>query len=62
MPVDVNASDAETLKQLPGVTDEVAVTLIGERPFASNAAFLDRLAELAPDADLQAASSYLAAE
>lgn len=46
VPVDANQSDAATLKQIPGITDEVAAQLIAARPFASNDAFLAKLAAL----------------
>ncbi|MFN8530914.1 MAG: hypothetical protein U0670_20100 [Anaerolineae bacterium] len=42
-PIDVNASDTETLKQIPGITDDLAATLIAGRPYADNAAFLTAL-------------------
>lgn len=44
VPVDPNQSDAETLKQIPGVDDAVASALITGRPFASTQEFLDVLA------------------
>ena len=42
VPVDVNESDAETLKQIPGLTDEIAEALMAARPFDSNDAFFGR--------------------
>lgn len=43
VPVDVNAADADTLKQLPGVDDAIAGDLIAARPYATNDAFLTAL-------------------
>ena len=57
VPVDANQSDAETLKQIPGVTDEVAAQLIAARPFATQDAFLAKLAALGIAQD--AAAGYL---
>ncbi|MCZ7571284.1 MAG: helix-hairpin-helix domain-containing protein [Ardenticatenaceae bacterium] len=62
VPVDVNEADAETLKQLPGVDDAVAATLIAHRPYDSNAAFLEALALHVPSEELAAAASYLVAQ
>ena len=60
VPVKPNDADAETLKQLPGVTDDVASKLIAARSYANNDAFLAKLKELAPSADINAAKSMLA--
>jgi hypothetical protein len=50
VPIDVNNADAETLQQIPGVTDEIAQKLIAARPYASNDEFLMTLsAHLSPD-------------
>lgn len=57
VPVDANQSDAATLKQIPGVTDDVAAQLIAARPFASPDAFLAKLAALGIAHD--AAAGYL---
>jgi DNA uptake protein ComE-like DNA-binding protein len=62
VPVDVDQSDAATLQQLPGVDEAAAAALIAARPFGSNAAFLSKLAELAPNADTALAGQYLAAQ
>lgn len=59
VPVDPNAADVETLKQLPGVDDAIARTLIDGRPYASNDAFLAALAKLVSTADAAAAAPYL---
>lgn len=56
VPVDPNQSDKETLKQLPGVTDDLAGQLIAARPYASNDAFLAKLAALGVAKD---AAGYL---
>jgi DNA uptake protein ComE-like DNA-binding protein len=60
VPVDVNQADADTLKQLPGVTDAIAADLIAARPYASTEAFLTKLGGAVSADDLTAASSYLA--
>ena len=62
VPVDVNQADTETLKQLPGVDDAIAAELIAGRPYASNDAFLTRLATVLSAAQLDAAKSYLATQ
>ncbi|MEZ4662033.1 MAG: hypothetical protein R2911_31165 [Caldilineaceae bacterium] len=59
VPVDVNESDAETLKQLPGVDDAIAEALMAARPYDSNDAFLSKLAESVSSEDAAAASGYL---
>ena len=60
VPVDVDAADAATLQQLPGVDAAAAEKLIAARPYGSNQAFLAKLAELAPSADTTQAAAYLA--
>ena len=59
VPVDVNESDAETLKQIPGLTDEIAEALMAARPFDSNDAFLAALSEHVSAEQPDAAASYL---
>ena len=59
VPVDVNESDAETLKQIPGVDDAIADTLMAARPFASNDAFLTTLSNHLSSEQLETAASYL---
>ena len=59
VPVDPNASDAETVQQLPGLSADAARQLVDGRPYASDDAFLARYAELAPGADPDAARVYL---
>lgn len=61
VPVAVDASDAETLKQLPGVDDAIAQALVDGRPYGSNEAFLTRLESQVGDAQAAAAAAYLAA-
>jgi DNA uptake protein ComE-like DNA-binding protein len=60
VPVDPNQADAETLRQLPGVSDETAQTLIAGRPYASADEFLTALAEHAEPELVTAAKTYLA--
>lgn len=62
VPVDVDESDAETLKQIPGVDDTIAGELIAGRPYGSNDAFLVTLVEYLSEADMENASSYLATD
>lgn len=62
VPVSVDESDAETLKQIPGVDDTAAAALIAARPFGSSEAFLAKLAEIVPGADSTLAASFLATE
>jgi len=61
VPIDVNAADAETLKQIPGLDDAAAEALIAARPFESNAAFLTALADYLSAAQVSFAENYLAA-
>ncbi|MFN8419501.1 MAG: hypothetical protein U0528_09705 [Anaerolineae bacterium] len=46
VPVQVDDSDAATLMQFPGVTEDIANQLISARPFGSNDAFLTKLGTL----------------
>lgn len=62
VPVDINDSDAETLKQLSGVDDSVAASLMDARPYDDNAAFLAELAQYISAEDLAVAPFYLASE
>jgi len=59
VPVDVDNSDAETLKQLPGVEDTIATTLMDARPYGSNEAFLEKLAEYVSVENAAGAGDYL---
>ncbi len=62
VPVKVNDADDATLQQLPGVDAAAAAELVAGRPYASNRAFLDKLAQVAPQSDVAAAAAYLEAE
>jgi DNA uptake protein ComE-like DNA-binding protein len=62
VPIDQNASDVETLKQIPGVDDSVAATLAESRPFDSADAFIARLGELIATEQAEAARSMLVAQ
>ena len=62
VPVDINQSDSETLKQLPGVDDTIAEALMAGRPYESNAAFLQQLGQYVTESDLTVAGNYLAAQ
>ena len=59
VPVDSNNSDAETLKQMPGVTDAIAGQLTSARPYLNSDAFLSKLASLTSQANATAAKSLL---
>lgn len=62
VPIRPNESDAETLAQLPGVSAAEADALVAGRPYASDAAFLDRYDEVATDGDRDRAALYLDAD
>jgi radical SAM superfamily enzyme with C-terminal helix-hairpin-helix motif len=62
VPVDVDAADAETLQQLPGVDATVAAALIAGRPYGSNEAFLAKLGTSVAAADAKLAAAYLVAK
>lgn len=62
VPVDPNASDAETLKQLPGVDDALAATIISGRPYTTGEAFGQILAAHLDAQQLTQISCYLAAQ
>ena len=59
VPVSVDDSDAETLKQLPGVTDEIAEALMAARPYGSNEVFLAALTEYVSPEDAVVAAAML---
>jgi len=59
VPVDPNNSDVDTLKQIPGVTDDIAAKLTSGRPYASNQAFVDALGKLTTPDQAAKASCYL---
>lgn len=62
VPIKVNEADAETLKQLPGVDDAIAESLIAARPYESNAAFLEALSASISVDDASVAEAYLEVE
>ena len=62
VPVNVNEADAETLQQIPGVDETIAAELMAARPYESNEAFLAKLAEYVPEAELAVAGSYLVSQ
>lgn len=61
VPVSENESDAETLRQIPGLDAGEAAALVAGRPYASREAFLSKLAEKVSAEELAAARNYLAA-
>ena len=62
VPIDPNSADVETLKQIPGVTDEIAQQLIDGRDYADNQAFIDKLATLLTQDQADYAANYLVEE
>lgn len=62
VPVSVNDADAATLQQIPGLDATAADALIAGRPYASNQAFIEKLASAAPSVDANAAAAFLAAQ
>ena len=62
VPIVPNESDAATLQQIPGLDATEAAALIAARPYASNDAFLAKLAQNVPDAELAIARTYLSAQ
>ena len=59
VPIDRNESDLATLMQMPGVDEIIGSALIGERPYASNLAFLTKLAQFLTAEQLAVAGGYL---
>ncbi|HZQ08947.1 MAG TPA: helix-hairpin-helix domain-containing protein [Anaerolineae bacterium] len=59
VPIDVNAADAETLQQIPGLDANEAAALIAARPFASHDAFLKALSQYISADELALAQTYL---
>jgi DNA uptake protein ComE-like DNA-binding protein len=59
VPISVTDSDAPTLQQIPGLDATEAQALIAARPFASNDAFLTKLAGNVSAAELAVAKTYL---
>lgn len=62
VPIDRNESDAATLRQIPGLDDQEANTLMEGRPYGSNQEFLDALSGMVNENQLEKAKKYLAAE
>lgn len=60
VPINPNECDAATLQQIPGLDASEAEQLISARPFDSNDAFLQQLAEYVNEEQLATAKSYLA--
>lgn len=60
VPIDPNESDQETLMQVPGLDESEAASLVTARPFESNEAFLEALAEYVSQSELETAEGYLA--
>ena len=59
VPIKPNESDAATLQQIPGLDANEAQALIAARPFASNDAFLAKLAASVSEEELAVARTYL---
>jgi DNA uptake protein ComE-like DNA-binding protein len=59
VPINANEADAATLQQIPGLDANEAQSLITARPFASNDAFLSKLAGSISEAELAVAKTYL---
>ena len=62
VPININEADEATLQQIPGVDAAAAAALVAGRPYAANAAFLEALAQIAPQADAATAAAYLVGE
>ena len=62
VPVDINESDAATLMQIEGITEEIAEELLAARPYESNDTFLEKLTEFLPELNQEAAVSFLKIE
>lgn len=59
VPISVKDADAATLQQIPGLDATEAQALVAARPFASNEAFLTKLAGSVSAAELAVAKTYL---
>ena len=59
VPIKPNDADAATLQQIPGLDASEAQALMAARPFASNDAFLTKLAASVSEAELAVARTYL---
>jgi radical SAM superfamily enzyme with C-terminal helix-hairpin-helix motif len=59
VPISINDSDVETLKQIQGLDETEAQALIDARPFASSDVFLGKLSEYVSVDELAVAKTYL---
>ena len=59
VPIDIDASDAATMSQLPGVSEEEAQVLVESRPFETREIFLDVLEAMTTDEEHAQAAVYL---
>ncbi len=59
IPILVDTTDSVTLKQIPGVTDQIGKDLIAARPYKTNEAFLAKLATSLTPAQVNFAINYL---
>ncbi len=59
VPIDVNAADAPTLEQIPGVDETVAAAVMAQRPFESTDGFLVALGEFLSAGQVEYAAHYL---
>ncbi|MFZ2420290.1 MAG: hypothetical protein WA029_04025, partial [Anaerolineae bacterium] len=59
VPIAVNSADAATLQQIAGLDATEAAALMAARPFASNEAFLAKLAGYVSETERAAAGAYL---
>lgn len=62
VPIDRNESDTATLQQIPGLDASEAETIMEGRPYASNAAFLESVAQYVNADERADAAMYLVAE
>jgi len=59
VPIKPNDADAPTLQQIPGLDANEAQALVAARPYASNEAFLTKLAASVSESELAVARTYL---
>ena len=59
VPIKPNDADAATLQQIPGLDASEAQALVAARPYASNEAFLTKLAASVSESELAVARTYL---
>jgi len=62
VPIDINGSDMETIAQIPGITMSEANQIVTARPYASESAFFEKLAEFTGPAEIELARAYVAAK